>query len=805
MTRPTTSIGNEVMRIITFTFAFSCIVALPHVPADAQWQGIARGIAQQAMSNAQPRPSSYRPQTTSRPVTPSQTINRQGTTASTSPASSGRGTTGATNQPSQSAAPTKYSALIVATRDYSQAGELPSLSGTNRDAELIAAALRRGGYNEDDITLIYDDAQSESLRPTSVNIEKQFFEFLSRADAGVATIFFIGHGITHEGKSYYCAQDTNDDSLADPNPDAAGLISINALANVFAKPANCAAENKLIVVDACRNAASDQYRGLVSSLSTIEDVADDVWILSSCSEGQRSWISNEIVQGERHPVFTYYLAQGLEGAADLLGDHDGRVGLFELFTYAFVKTSETVDAFETKPGTRPIRQTPELFGLAPPFELATVSNLVARRTLTTGDMQAEARRSADQIADDMLVNLRMSEALFRQQISVDRSDEEFARLQNTQRGYLNYLLGNRIRAALEINADCRLAHLARGITYRQAGLFAEALDGFNRGDENFNLFVVSDDQSLNRHFVSDDQGNRLVDANGVPVPKIKRETDVTRVEVFGEPGSGPAATIARESKIKIVDVRDVDGQQWLRFDSLNDEPIGPYWISRDLVHWLPDAVDVYTPSTVMRPMGASVSGVANRFDYAANQMSQLADNLELPARGLEQIAVPLRVPGQQIRAAGRNLGQGIDQFNSGMSRASGLLNSIPGVYVPSFGIPNYPRRMADTAAYYADIPASIASVAAGKARIPAGYVRRGGSYVQMPSNYIHRVQGWSGQAVKYESGHREQVKMEQKRKKLENNGHLGPVKATPIRIAELPWLFDRDSEDEKENKKSTDS
>ena len=679
-------------------------------------------------------------------------------------------------------------ALIVATRDYSAAAELPSLGGTNQDADLIARSLRKGGYHDENIIMVYDDADDASFRPTSENIEARFFEFLKKSESGVATIFFIGHGITHGGKSYYCAQNTLSKSLANPNADAPGLISINALANVFSNPKNCGAEHKLIVVDACRNELGDRYEGLVTSLAEIEDAAENVWVMSSCSEGQRSWISESIVPGEHHPVFTYYLAQGLAGAADLLGDHDGQVGLFELFTYAFVKTSEEVEGFGLVRDKLAVQQTPELFGLAAPFELATVDSLVARRTLTTGDVAAEARRSAAQIADDMLVNLRVSESRYRNQIT----DKTHEWLHQAQVDYLNYLLGNRIRAALEVDPECRLAHTARGITFRASGDYGEALTGFQEAGENFELFVKAEPSRNGWNADRGEDGNVLRNQEGRAVPFLASPGDLEFAKAFPQPGQGEPVDIPRESKITVSAIRDVNSQQWLQFTALNNAPVEPLWIHRDEVHWLPAAVDIYTPSTVMRPIGVGGSDVATRLDYASERIYQIADRLELPSRALYEVAQRLSAPGQRIRQAGANLGEPI-------RRANAILGPF------GISIPNPIQRVANEAAYWADRPAVYTAIAAGKAAIPSNVVRMGGGYVQMPANKIRNIQGWAGHAQQYRSGHTKEVKLEKQRKELKDNGNLGPVEAKTIKIARIPWESPEDAEKEKKDQKSKDS
>lgn len=682
---------------------------------------------------------------------------------------------------------TKRRAFIVATRDYAAASQLPSLAGTNREADLIAEALQKGGFREEDIVIVYDDAQLPNWRPSSQNIRARFQEFVGHAADGIALVYLIGHGISAGGESFYCPQDATDEMLEEPANSE--LVSIRALATTFSE--ECKAENKVIVVDACRNLEQDRHVGLVQSLEELEEPAKDVWLMSSCSEGQRSWISNTLVPGERHPIFTHYVAKGLEGAADLVGDNDGRVGLFELFSYASTKTNAETTLDQPDKG---FWQSPELFGLAAPFELAVVGNFVARRTLTTSDVDAEARRSADQIADDMLANLRVAEFYYRTEASKeDLPDEAFEELSRNHRNYLSYLLGNRLEAALQFDEACELAHVARGITYRATGMYEEALAGFQAGGENFDLFVRADGTKIQRYLARDDQGRSLVDEHGIPMANLSLTTNVRKQStgsafLYDVPGGEVKYRVNRETKVRIVEVAEADNEQWLLVRAINDVGTDLAWIREADVHWLPEAVDVYTPQTAMRPFGSGGFASATRFDYAANRIHNLANVMDRPALRLRELAQLMYGPSGRLRNAAGAVARPTNAINDRIYRIN-RIGSWFGFSIPY--VSNPAARFLYTASSYAAIPAGYVSYGAGIAGVPAGYVRTAGGYVQMPSSYIRNVQGWATYAGRYQTGHRQTVTIEKNRKKLKNRGKLSPVEARPIRISLLPWETER--------------
>jgi uncharacterized caspase-like protein len=663
-------------------------------------------------------------------------------------------------------------ALVIAVREYPQAGQLASLPGTERDALRLAAALRNGGYAESNIVLVYDDAEQPALRPTRANILAQLRALLGRAqEPDSVLVFFTGHGVALAASSYLCPSDATDAALGNPQLAVEHLISVQEVATQLSK--QCKASHKLMVVDACRDTTNDRTRNYVQNVADLESPAEGVWLMSSCSNGQFSWMSDRVETGQRHALFSYYLAEGLEGAADLLGDNDGRVGLFELYTYAFVKTNQAARAINQL-------QTPELFGLGSPFTLVTTGSFVARGKLTTSDPAWEAQRSATQLADDVVLNLRAADAEYRATIAADNATRDII-LQATEilQRYLCHLLGNRIEAALELDEDCRRAHLAQGLCYRTCGMYEEALAGFLRGGENFDLFVKTKPDDKKHYIAHDESGEMLRYTDGNPVPRIEgqgvREPS-GMVALVAAPGDTQVQhEVARKSLVRI---QKIDGP-WMFVSAVNDQEITPGgWIHQDELHWFPEAVDLYTPSSPMRPWGSG-SG-ANRLDYAANGLNNLADQLAEPARRLEQVAIPFDNAANRIIDAANRAGQPI-------GRANALLDAAGRFGAPVPVIPNPVAVPAGWAAYFARLPANWIHHAARYARIPSNYVAMAGGYAAVPGSYARTAQFWAGAANDYYDGHAQAEKQDSQRQEFLAAGELEPVEKRPVMVVESPW------------------
>lgn len=649
-------------------------------------------------------------------------------------------TSAQTGQVNPDTSPVEKIALIIAVRDYSNSTELAPLIGTNRDAEHLRNVLIKSGYLSRNVELIYDDAQDPSMQPRRANILAAVQRVVLRATKNdELLVVTTSHGITLNGESYLCPSDVNDDALYGSASEK--LISVKAVTDQLSK---CPAENKLFVVDACRDVSRSRTEGFVAAM---QKPPEGVWLMSSCSESQSSYMSPALQEGESHAVFSYYFTEGLSGAADLLGNYDGKISIAELQTYTYLKTREECERLN-------VSQTPELFGgLAAMYTVSTVANYVPNKLPTTGDPDVERRQTCALIASSAVQKINATQQRqVKQFVEYQKSGLATHRMQSLhQETYreMCYILGNYLTPALELDRDSKLAHLGRGHIFRSSGLYQEAAESYASADEHFELYAMNDPQKLGKIL---DQ-HYITTSNSTTSDETTRALENLKLAKIGlrsEPNSqsGISGSVSPHSKIRIgnVSTDSATDEQWLLVTSIDDVDLATSgWISRENVVWFKEAADVYTPNSPMTKRGGGMPTALTRIDNTANRMYALADRLDEPGRRINQVA---------------------DNFdNSGAGR--GL--AIAGRFAPVPNIGGYIRR------------------GAGYANIPGSYVRRAGSYTQMPANYARSYGAGSGYAGAYRAGLERSAVTDDQRKEMISLATLDAVVARPVHVSLVPW------------------
>lgn len=137
----------------------------------------------------------------------------------------------------------------------------------------------------------------------------------------VMLIYVSAHGLTQDGDAWLLASGT------DPQAPLGGRYR---LANLLAQLRECTAATKVLLLDAGR-LDYDPLRGLLDNdfpcrlAEQVRELGDpSLWVMVSHGAGQRSHLSPAL----RRSVFGYYVAKGLEGAADANRDHE--INLHEL-------------------------------------------------------------------------------------------------------------------------------------------------------------------------------------------------------------------------------------------------------------------------------------------------------------------------------------------------------------------------------------------------------------------------------------------------------------------------------------------
>jgi hypothetical protein len=213
----------------------------------------------------------------------------------------------------------KY-ALIIGISDYPKLHAETSIKYADRDAADFAAFIQTpqgGGFEPQNVHLITDALATR---------DRIYVEFLwlyrNVGPAAVVYVFFAGHGDRYRNRGYFLPFETAAD-----NPESAGIPMTEFFDKVTKE---LAARQVVLFIDTCHSAAMSQ--GTRASISLPADVLQE-WNTSNergSKDGQNvtaffSSMANEESYEDRelgggHGLFTYYLLQGLKGAAKATTD-----------------------------------------------------------------------------------------------------------------------------------------------------------------------------------------------------------------------------------------------------------------------------------------------------------------------------------------------------------------------------------------------------------------------------------------------------------------------------------------------------
>jgi len=226
-------------------------------------------------------------------------------------------------------------AVVIGAGQYHSAS-IPRLRYAVPDAEAVYRTLTGpGGFQKDHVVLLTDNAER---KPTLRNIRWALGTFLARSarKADTVVIFFAGHGAPEHD-----LRGAERDGLAkylipvdaDPDDLYATALPMDEIKTIFER---IEAERVVAFLDACYSGAAGGRT--FASLKTRAVNVDDLFLERLTRSKGRAIITasrpNEVsieLTELGHGIFTYYLVQGLQGAAD--GNRDGIVSLQELYEY----------------------------------------------------------------------------------------------------------------------------------------------------------------------------------------------------------------------------------------------------------------------------------------------------------------------------------------------------------------------------------------------------------------------------------------------------------------------------------------
>ena len=226
-------------------------------------------------------------------------------------------------------------AVVIGAGRY-ESPEVPRLRYTVPDAEgLYQILIGPAGFKQEHVLLLTDRTER---KPTLRNIKWALGTFLARSAKKDDTvfIFFAGHGAPEVDQ-----QGVERDGLAkylvpiDAEPDDlySTALPMDELQTIFNR---IEAERVVVFLDACYSGAAGG-RTFASKKTRAMNVDDLFLERLTRSKGRAILTASRPAEVSLelpelgHGVFTYYLIEGLKGAADL--NHDGIVSLQELYEY----------------------------------------------------------------------------------------------------------------------------------------------------------------------------------------------------------------------------------------------------------------------------------------------------------------------------------------------------------------------------------------------------------------------------------------------------------------------------------------
>ena len=221
-------------------------------------------------------------------------------------------------------------AVVVGIAQYKNLSVGQQLHFPERDAQAIYSILispEGGNFKAENVQLLIGP------KATLAEIRRQIDTWLPSVakDDDRVLIYFAGHGFIDpsSGKGYLAPYDIDRKNIA-----ATGY-PMEELGSVIGGKIH--AKSKILLTDACHSGAisPEDTQSLNSKLS---DLTKSLFSLTASRDRESSFETSELEGG--HGVFTYYVVQGLGGAADV--DRDGVVTADELAEYVHTQVREYV-------------------------------------------------------------------------------------------------------------------------------------------------------------------------------------------------------------------------------------------------------------------------------------------------------------------------------------------------------------------------------------------------------------------------------------------------------------------------------
>jgi formylglycine-generating enzyme required for sulfatase activity len=191
----------------------------------------------------------------------------------------------------------KKLALVIGINNYPEESGLSKLKWAVKDATDLAAELTRQGYTVDPLL---------DERVTKVAIRVHLTNMLKRLDPNSGTVVFAfsGHG-GQVGRDQYLA--TYESSAEDLDKTGASVEDLRKLLEDSGAP------RKMMFLDACRNVTTPGGKDSAAPIEPMVELSSSKGLRLLVSTGPRT--RSYEYDSLQHGLFTYYMIEGLKGAA----------------------------------------------------------------------------------------------------------------------------------------------------------------------------------------------------------------------------------------------------------------------------------------------------------------------------------------------------------------------------------------------------------------------------------------------------------------------------------------------------------
>ena len=222
-------------------------------------------------------------------------------------------------------------ALVVGISHYANLPASAQLHYPGRDAEEMYTTLispEGGQFPPENVHRLID------AEATQANLKRELEQWLpsvTKPDDRVL-IYFAGHGFVAGGKGYIAPYDIDLKNVANT------AYSMDRLGQVIGSQIK--GKWKVLLTDSCHSGAITPEADRAELNKTLLDMKTSLFSLTASRDRESSYESPEF--GGGHGIFTYYVVQGMNGAADTNGD--GVVSADELAEYVHANVRQATKA-----------------------------------------------------------------------------------------------------------------------------------------------------------------------------------------------------------------------------------------------------------------------------------------------------------------------------------------------------------------------------------------------------------------------------------------------------------------------------